>query len=122
MPLLLKRQHVDTMNADMGGTEIYAGLENALDSQMRSIPTSLFLLTDGEVSKSTFPLDTNFDTDFVVTRCGDMKTYFLWSTVTSSKLEPRRVEDTSAFSLWELGTLRRLPCVKESHVREMGSA
>ncbi|KDR72640.1 hypothetical protein GALMADRAFT_142939 [Galerina marginata CBS 339.88] len=47
--LLLKRQHVDAMNADMGGTEMETGLGSALDSRMRSVPTSLFLLTDGEV-------------------------------------------------------------------------
>ena len=121
-PLLLKRQHVDAMKADMGGTEMKMGLEKALDSQMRSIPTSLFFLTDGEVSRS-FPLDTNFDTDSVVIRCGDMvmMRYSLWSTVTSSKLA-RRVEHISVFSLWELGTLRPLLYVKESHVGEMGSA
>jgi hypothetical protein len=122
-PLFLKRRHVDAMKADMDGTEMKMGLENTLNSQMQSIPTSLFFLTDGEVSRS-FPSDTNFDTDSVVIRCGDMvmMRYLLWSTVTSSKLATRREEHTSVFSLWELGTLRPLLCVKESHVGETGSA
>ena len=108
------------MKADMAGTEMKKGLENALDSQMQLIPTSLFFLTDGEVSQS-FPLDINFDTDSVVIRCGDMvmMRYSLWSTVTSSKLATRHI---SVFSLWELGTLRPLLYVKESHVGAMGSA
>ncbi|KDR71708.1 hypothetical protein GALMADRAFT_776428 [Galerina marginata CBS 339.88] len=43
------RRHVDSMSADMGGTEIKSGLESALGSRKRSVPMSLFLLTDGEV-------------------------------------------------------------------------
>lgn len=50
IPLFLKRKHADAINADMGGTEMGTGLGKALDSQMPSVPTSLFLLTDGEVS------------------------------------------------------------------------
>ncbi|KDR71710.1 hypothetical protein GALMADRAFT_143511 [Galerina marginata CBS 339.88] len=41
--------HVNSISADMGpGTEVKIGLENALRSRNPSIPTSLFLLTDGQ--------------------------------------------------------------------------
>ncbi|KAF8887014.1 hypothetical protein CPB84DRAFT_1849934 [Gymnopilus junonius] len=42
-------QHVNSMWADMGGTEIENCLRSALMSRNRTIPASIFLLTDGEV-------------------------------------------------------------------------
>ncbi|APB32947.1 von Willebrand factor type A domain protein [Gloeomargarita lithophora Alchichica-D10] len=41
-------QHVQELEADIGGTEIYPVLENAL-SQIGNLPASVILLTDGEV-------------------------------------------------------------------------
>ncbi|PPQ89186.1 hypothetical protein CVT25_001154 [Psilocybe cyanescens] len=41
--------HVNAMDANMGGTEIESGVRNVLSSRNTSVPTSIFLLTDGEV-------------------------------------------------------------------------
>ncbi|KZT66845.1 VIT-domain-containing protein [Daedalea quercina L-15889] len=41
--------HVDSMDADMGGTEITSVVDSALQSRTTSRPTSVFILTDGEV-------------------------------------------------------------------------
>ncbi|KAI0916398.1 hypothetical protein AcW1_008870 [Taiwanofungus camphoratus] len=41
--------HVDSMTANMGGTEIGAALNGAINSRVKTLPTSFFVLTDGEV-------------------------------------------------------------------------
>ncbi|KZT66843.1 VIT-domain-containing protein [Daedalea quercina L-15889] len=41
--------HVDSMSADMGGTEIASALDSILESRITTRPTSVFVLTDGEV-------------------------------------------------------------------------
>ena len=38
------------MEADLGGTEIQPALEKVFRSRDKEIPTSVFVLTDGEVS------------------------------------------------------------------------
>jgi hypothetical protein len=45
-----KTVHVDSMEADNPGTEIRQALHHVLNSRTRSIPTAVFVLTDGEVS------------------------------------------------------------------------
>ncbi|KAF8578905.1 hypothetical protein K439DRAFT_1620948 [Ramaria rubella] len=45
--LLQATTHVTTMDADMGGTELYDALSNAFRSRNREISTSVFVLTDG---------------------------------------------------------------------------
>lgn len=40
------------MDADMGGTEIKAALESVFTSRKIDRPTSLFVLTDGDVRSS----------------------------------------------------------------------
>ena len=40
------------MEADYGGTELEHALRNTLNSRHMSSPTSVFVLTDGEVSDS----------------------------------------------------------------------
>jgi hypothetical protein len=46
----LQMKHVDSMNADMGGTEIGLALQSVFDNRDKATPAVLFLLTDGEVS------------------------------------------------------------------------
>ncbi|EPT01811.1 hypothetical protein FOMPIDRAFT_1119408 [Fomitopsis schrenkii] len=41
--------HVDSMDANMGGTEITSALSSILRSRITTRPTSVFVLTDGEV-------------------------------------------------------------------------
>ena len=38
------------MNADYGGTDILGALDKTLSSKNPTIPTAVFVLTDGEVS------------------------------------------------------------------------
>ncbi|KZV91279.1 VIT-domain-containing protein [Exidia glandulosa HHB12029] len=40
---------VDAMEADMGGTEIQAALQDAISSRSGGMPTSIFVLTDGKI-------------------------------------------------------------------------
>lgn len=47
---VVQTQHVDSMQADMGGTEMQAALEHMFRSRQHIVPTACFLLTDGEVS------------------------------------------------------------------------
>ncbi|KAJ3120423.1 hypothetical protein HK098_004597 [Nowakowskiella sp. JEL0407] len=42
-------QYADSMDADMGGTEILSPLSNVFEKRRRDMPTQVFLLTDGEV-------------------------------------------------------------------------
>ena len=42
-------QHVDSMFANFGGTEMLAALEKVFRSRCAQLPTSCFVLTDGEV-------------------------------------------------------------------------
>ncbi|EKM51518.1 uncharacterized protein PHACADRAFT_186981 [Phanerochaete carnosa HHB-10118-sp] len=51
-------QYVDGMLADYGGTEICAAIKGALESRNTTVPTSCFLLTDGE----TWDLDSTVAT------------------------------------------------------------
>ncbi|PPQ90311.1 hypothetical protein CVT25_007896 [Psilocybe cyanescens] len=41
--------HVNVMSANLGGTEIESAVRNLVSSRNTSLPTSVFLLTDGEV-------------------------------------------------------------------------
>ncbi|KAJ6526626.1 von Willebrand factor type A domain-containing protein [Mycena vulgaris] len=50
-------RHVDGMTADYGGTEIRGALEQCFAARKRHLPTSLFVLTDGEA----WDLDAVFD-------------------------------------------------------------
>ena len=43
-------QHIDTMSANYGGTEMRSALQQAFSLRKSNIPTSVFVLTDGEVS------------------------------------------------------------------------
>ena len=43
-------KHVDSMQANYGGTEIRAALESVFTVRKTDRPTSLFVLTDGDVS------------------------------------------------------------------------
>lgn len=45
-----KTTHVDSMEANYGGTEIRQALQHVLNSRTTSMPTAVFVLTDGEVS------------------------------------------------------------------------
>ena len=59
--LLMQKQtqHVDSMSANFGGTEMLAALEKVFRSRCAQLPTSCFVLTDGEVSiLGRIPLDT----------------------------------------------------------------
>ena len=47
--MALQTKHVDDMNANYGGTEIRRALQQVFDSRSMRLPTSCFLLTDGEV-------------------------------------------------------------------------
>ncbi|KAJ7584986.1 von Willebrand factor type A domain-containing protein, partial [Mycena floridula] len=51
-------RHVDSMEADFGGTEIRAGLEMSFEKRMSDRPTSVFLLTDGDAWDLNGVLDT----------------------------------------------------------------
>ncbi|KAJ3190808.1 hypothetical protein HK101_008351, partial [Irineochytrium annulatum] len=47
--LKIAEKHVDKMDANMGGTEIFRAVEAAIGSRREDMPTQLMLLTDGEV-------------------------------------------------------------------------
>ena len=47
---VVQTQHVDSMFANYGGTEIRAALESMFRNRQQNVPTSCFVLTDGEVS------------------------------------------------------------------------
>ena len=47
--MLLQTRHVDQMSADFGGTEMRSALEKVFKSRCAQLPTSCFILTDGEV-------------------------------------------------------------------------
>jgi hypothetical protein len=57
-------KHVDRMHADLGGTEIESALHSVFNSRNSTIPTSIFLLTDGEVSGHS------------LNRCAEWHSYF----------------------------------------------
>jgi hypothetical protein len=46
----LQTDHVESMSADMGGTEIESVLRAVFNARLDHIPTAVFVLTDGEVS------------------------------------------------------------------------
>lgn len=47
--------HVDSMDANMGGTELESTLKSVLASRTNTKPTSVFVLTDGEVRTTSSP-------------------------------------------------------------------
>jgi hypothetical protein len=46
---MTQSRHIDSMQADMGGTKIQEVLGNIFASRTGTVPTSVFLLTDGMV-------------------------------------------------------------------------
>lgn len=44
------------MSANYGGTEIRSALENTFKTQSKTLPTSVFVLTDGDVSTAVISL------------------------------------------------------------------
>ena len=43
-------RHIDNMSANYGGTEMRGALQKVFSMRNNDIPTSVFVLTDGEVS------------------------------------------------------------------------
>lgn len=48
----LQTEHVDSMKADYGGTEMRAALSKVFESRTVTAPTAVFVLTDGEVRQT----------------------------------------------------------------------
>jgi len=46
------QRHVESMSANMGGTEIRAALAGVFEKRLETCPTAVFVLTDGEVNDS----------------------------------------------------------------------